>query len=289
MKKIAAILLSVWAMHVWADAPKVVVSILPLYHIAQAVMGDVGSPVLLVPQGASEHAYALKPSQYEAITQADVVIWVGPTLETYLVEALAKVPEKNQMTLLNDRSMIRYALRDTAHDPQTLDPHLWLDPLNAITVATQLEKRLSALDPAHQKLYRRQTEAFVTKIAALNSALAKQLNPFQSAPFVDYHDAFQYFEKRYGLKRLDSISTNPHVPLSATRWIEMSLELKSEHIHCIFSEPQNQSDLLRQLATETQAQLAMLDPIGTTLPAGTDGYVALLTAMANSFSGCLGR
>lgn len=271
-----------------AEGPIVVASILPVYHIAQAVMGKLGHVVLLVPQGASEHAYALKPSQYEAISEADVVIWIGPHLETYLVDALAKVPAQKQMTLIDDKAMIRHNVRGDDHHG-SLDPHLWLDPLNAIRLATQLEKRLSALDPDNKKRYRQQMQAFVSTVSTLNLALDKQLSPVKSVPFVTFHDAFQYFEKRYGLRRLDSVSNNPHVSMSATRWIEMALLLKSEHIHCIFSEPQNQTDLLKQLAADNQAQLGTLDPIGDSLPSGTDGYVALLTGIADSMSACLSK
>ncbi|MFI4956287.1 MAG: zinc ABC transporter substrate-binding protein [Gammaproteobacteria bacterium] len=285
MKKIVGVLLFFLAMAARAEAPTVVVSIMPLYHIAQAVMGKLGSPVLLVPQGASEHAYALKPSQYEAIKNADVVMWIGPGLETYLVDALEVVPPKKQLILINEPAMIRYELRGAGgHDT---DPHLWLDPLNAMTAAKQLSKRLSDIDPEHEKLYKRQTDAFITEIAALNTQLAQKLGPVQSVPYIDYHDAFQYFEKRYGLRRLESISHNPHVPLSATRWIEVGLLLKSEHIRCIFSEPENQTDLLRQLAADHGAKIGTLNPLGAQEPAGTAGYSALLTNIADSLVGCL--
>jgi zinc transport system substrate-binding protein len=286
MKKIVGILLAFLAITAKAEAPTVVVSIIPLYHIAQAVMGKLGSPVLLVPQGASEHAYALKPSQYEAIKNADVVMWVGPSLETYLVDALDAVPKKKQLILMNEPAMIRYELRDT--DGHQLDPHLWLDPLNAMTAAKQLSKYLSDIDPEHEKLYKRQADAFITEIAGLNTKLAQKLAPVQGVPFIDYHDAFQYFEKRYGLRRLESISNNPQVPLSATRWIEVGLLLKSEKIHCIFSEPEHQTDLLKQLAADHGAKISALNPIGDLEPTGTAGYSALLMNITNSLVGCLG-
>lgn len=289
LKKIALLCLACMISVGWADpGPTVVTSILPLYHIAQAVVGTQGNVVLLVPQGASEHAYSLTPSQYEAMNQADVVVWVGPILETYLVDALARVPEKKKMTLMNDRSLIRYDLRsEDQPDEGVLDPHVWLDPLNAVTIATQLTKRLKAIDPAHQKIYARQLDMFAKRISALNTTLDKQLAPFRTVPFVTYHDAYQYFEKRYGLRRIESISANEHVPLSATRWIEMSLLLKSENIHCILSEPQHQTDLLKQLAAENHANVGLVDPLGTKVPAGVEGYVALLTTLSNSIAACL--
>lgn len=295
LKKILAWVFACAIGHACADrspyadtGPSIVTSILPLYHIAEAVVGNQGTVTLLVPQGASEHAFALKPSQYEAIKQADLVIWIGPVLETYLMDALSRVPDKKQMVLMNDPSMIRHHFRtDNPADQATIDPHLWLDPLNAITLATQLEKRLIVLDPDHEKQYRKQADAFVGKISALNASLDKQLAPAKGVPFVSYHDAYQYFEKRYGLRRVESISNNPNVPLSATRWLEMSLLLKSEHVHCIVSEPQHQTDLLTKLAQDHQARVASMDPLGTLMPAGTDGYVRLLTAIGDGFASCL--
>ncbi len=280
------------ATHAFAQAPTVVVSILPLYHIAQAVMGNVGHPVLLVPEGASEHAYALKPSQYAAIQKADVLIWIGPSLETYLTDAIAKVPVSRQMVLLAEPYMLRYPLRqtdDTIPQNVPMDPHLWLDSFNAMTIAKQLEKRLSALDPERQKIYRRNVAKFVEKISALNTELEKKLTPMQSIPFLVYHDAFQYFEKRYGLKRLDSIVLSPTVPIGAKRWLAMSQLVKAEHIPCIFSEPQNHSDTLKQFATENHVKLGVLNPMGAEIPAGTEGYAALLTDIADELVGCLGQ
>jgi zinc transport system substrate-binding protein len=273
-----------------AAAPNVVVSILPLYHIVEAVMGKVGKPVLLVPEGSSEHAYALKPSQYAALASADVVLWVGPALETYLVDPLASVPQTKQIVLINEPTMIRYNVREVgevASGKAQVDPHLWLDAFNAMTVAKQLEKRLSLLDPEHTKIFQRNAAAFIAKISALNTALEQKLESVQSVPYLVYHDAFQYFEKRYGLKRLDSIVMNPHVPVSAARWIEVSHLLKSEHIPCIFSEPQNQTSTLKQFASKDGVKLGVLNPMGAEKPAGTDGYAALLTGIADGLLGCL--
>jgi zinc transport system substrate-binding protein len=273
----------------WADAPTVVVSILPLYHIAQAVMGKAGTPVLLVPPESSEHSYSLKPSQYAALKNADVVIWISPEMETFLVDAMAQVPPAKQMVLINEPTLIRYNLRISGGTLPQKDPHLWLDPLNAMTVAKQLEKRLSALDPEHERLYQHNVDAFIDKISTLNTDLDNRLSPIQSMPYLVYHDAFQYFEKSSGLRRLDSISARPDVPNSAARWVEMSRLLKFEKIHCIFSEPQYQTGQLKQFALENHVELGTLDPIGTEKPSGTEGYAALLNGIADGLIGCLNR
>ncbi|WP_198947901.1 zinc ABC transporter substrate-binding protein [Magnetofaba australis] len=72
-----------------AAKPRVVASIQPIHSIASVVMAGVGEPTLLVAGGGSPHDAALRPSQARALAKADVVFWVGPTLESFLVKSLA--------------------------------------------------------------------------------------------------------------------------------------------------------------------------------------------------------
>ena len=65
-------------------SPEVVVSIKPIHALVAGVMGDAGEPRLIVPGAASPHTYQMRPSEAAALHAADLVVWVGEALETFL-------------------------------------------------------------------------------------------------------------------------------------------------------------------------------------------------------------
>lgn len=71
-----------------AEAPSVVASIKPIHSLLAGVMGGTGRPILLVPGGASPHTFSLRPSDARALEDADIVVWVGEDLESFLVQPL---------------------------------------------------------------------------------------------------------------------------------------------------------------------------------------------------------
>lgn len=89
---ISFLLTSAAALPALAEVPDVVTDIPPVHSLAAAVMGDLGSPVLLLDRGASPHGFQLRPSQMEAVAGADLVLWVGPQLSPWLEKALTARP-----------------------------------------------------------------------------------------------------------------------------------------------------------------------------------------------------
>ena len=71
-----------------AEAPAAVASIKPIHSLLAGVMDGVGRPALLVPGGASPHTFSLRPSDAKALEDADIVVWVGEDLESFLVQPL---------------------------------------------------------------------------------------------------------------------------------------------------------------------------------------------------------
>ncbi len=76
-----------------AEPPSVVASIKPLHSIASAVLGDLATPKLLVQGAASPHGFALKPSQAKDLSNADVVVWIGPELAPSLEKPISSLAE----------------------------------------------------------------------------------------------------------------------------------------------------------------------------------------------------
>ena len=88
---------------------------------------------------------------------------------------------------------------ETAEGVLSFDPHVWLDPENAKAMAAAVAAELAKADPANAATYTANAEAFARSLDALSAAIAAELAPVKDKPYVVFHDAYQYFEKRFGL------------------------------------------------------------------------------------------
>lgn len=282
--------------------PKVVVSIKPVHDLVSTVMAGVGEPALLIPVGADPHDYALAPSQIVAMAEADLIIWVGPDLEIALIKPMESYATKGIM-LLDAPHLVRYEFRSANnwsadHDPGSslegqaphmhMDPHVWLDPNNAIVILQHVADELSARDPQHAALYHRNVEAAVKRITALKAHVMSTITPVQKIPYLVYHDAYQYFERAFDTTDLGSITLHPDIPPTAARLAEINDILKKQSARCIFTEPQVSRGVVEGIATQYGLKVGVLDPMGKANISGIAAYEALLNTLAGSMRTCLG-
>lgn len=286
-----------------AAAPQVTVTIKPLHSLVAAVMDGVAAPRRLLPDGASPHAYALRPSEMRALSSADLVFWMGPALETFLVQPLAALPPSVRRVALMDAPGIQHlparagglwseAEHDHAHDHhdhggRDLDPHVWLDPMNAVAMLRHIAAVLAEIDPAHGQRYTENAHAAEAALRALDARLRERLAPVRALPYVVFHDGYQYFEHRYGLHPVGALSVTPGVSPGARRVRQLRERILSSGARCVFAEPQFQPALAARLTEDTPAQAAVLDPLGMDVPEGPGAYAAILEGLAEALVGCL--
>ncbi|CAO3361551.1 zinc ABC transporter substrate-binding protein [Azospirillum palustre] len=295
------------ALPAWAEAPKVVVSIKPIHSLVAAVMHGVGKPVLLVRGGASPHSYTMKPSDAKALSAADLVVWVGPELEGFLEKPLsANAPKATRLTLMEQKGMTLLQAReggawephDHGHeghdhkdhddDHDELNSHIWLDPANARAIVAATADALAARDPADAEAYRSNADRTLQAIDALDAELKATLAPLKDKPFVVFHDAYQYFEARYDLSAVGSITVSPDRRPSAKRLSAIRAKIAGLNAACVFAEPQFEPTLVRTVVEGTNARTGVLDPEGADLPEGEALYPTLMRNLAASLRGCLG-
>ncbi|CAO3404311.1 zinc ABC transporter substrate-binding protein ZnuA [Azospirillum palustre] len=306
------------ALPAWAEAPKVVVSIKPIHSLVTAVMRGVGDPVLLVRGGASPHSYTMKPSDAKALSAADLVVWVGPELEGFLEKPLkANAPKATRLTLMEQTGLTLLQTREggawEAHDHgheehghkdhdhkghdhaadhdddhDELNSHIWLDPANARAIVTATADALAARDPADAEAYRTNADRTLQAIDALDAELKATLAPLKDKPFVVFHDAYQYFEARYDLSAVGSITVSPDRRPSAKRLSAIRAKIAGLNAACVFAEPQFEPTLVRTVVEGTKAKTGVLDPEGADLPEGEALYPTLMRNLAASLRGCLG-
>jgi len=256
----------------WA-APGVVASIKPVHSLVAAVMEGVGEPDLIVDGSASPHTYALKPSDADALQNADLVFWTGHGLELFLGDALETLSTGADVVELAAAPGIvllpvreggafeahehddQHHAHDAIHDHDGAedhamkgeqsaddehgegDMHFWLDPENAKLMVTQIATSLALADPANASNYQTNAEAQLVRLDELEAEIDAMLAPVKDKPFIVFHDAYQYFEARFGLNLAGSITVTPDTMPGAARIDELKTRLVELGAACVFAEP----------------------------------------------------
>ena len=296
-----------------AEVPRVVASIKPIHSLVAAVMGDLGSPALIVKGAASAHTYSLKPSDARAIEAADIVFWTGPDMEVFLADALATLAPRATVVALGQVSGIdllpkrqggMFEVHDHGDETQAhhhdeaephghahgeYDMHMFLDPANARAMVSAIAATLSAADPANAATYAANAAAENAALDQLIADIDAKLAPVRDKPIVVFHDAFQYFERRFGLNVAGSITVSPETMPGADRITRVRDKLGTLQTACVFAEPQFDARIVDVLVEGTPAGRGVLDPEGADLEEGPGLYPALLNAMADSLVACLSR
>ena len=172
-----------------------------------------------------------------------------------------------------------------AHGEHNL--HIWLDPHIAKRIVEAAVARLSEQDPTHAAQYRSNGEAVLARLDALDAELAEAMQSIRELPFIVFHDAYHYFEDRYGLNAAGSITVSPDRAPGAKRLSEIREKLADAGAVCVFSEPQFEPALVDTVVEGTAARTGVLDPIGADIEPGPDAYETLLRNLANNLRDCL--
>ena len=173
------------------------------------------------------------------------------------------------------------------HEHGRFDAHIWLDPENAKAMVHAIEEALAAADPDNAATYKANAAAMMARLDGLVGEVDKELEPVKDKGFIVFHDAYQYFETRFGLKATGSITVSPEVMPGAERVSEIRGKVKELGAACVFAEPQFEPRLVATVTEGTQAKSAVLDPLGSGLADGPDLYFQLIRTMATSFRDCL--
>ncbi|MDI7863532.1 zinc ABC transporter substrate-binding protein ZnuA [Rhizobiaceae bacterium n13] len=173
------------------------------------------------------------------------------------------------------------------HDHEGHDMHVWLDPVNAKAMTAEIAATLAAADPANAERYEANAEKLEAKLDALDQEIAATVSPVKDKPFVVFHDAYQYLEKRYGLKVAGSITISPENVPGAERVAEIHKKVIDLGATCVFAEPQFEPKLVGVVLEGTPAKSGTLDPEGATLQAGPELYFELMRGTASSLKDCL--
>lgn len=177
---------------------------------------------------------------------------------------------------------------DHGHDHSGTDPHAWLDPVNAALWLGAIADKLSRLDPDNAAHYAANATRAQAGLTALEADIAARMAPLRGK-FIVFHDAYHYFEARFGVEAAGAISLSDAAPPGPARVAEIRDLVADQSITCVFAEPQFNRGLVDAVFEGTGVTIGVIDPIGATLSPGGALYGALLEGMAASFEACLGN
>ncbi|ANI29092.1 zinc ABC transporter substrate-binding protein [Yersinia entomophaga] len=288
----------------------VVTSIRPLGFIAASIADGVLPTEVLLPDGASPHDYALRLSDVQRLRQAELVIWVGPEMEAFLIKPLTQVPASKQIAVSQLTQVAALLMKgdehdehegehDTHHDDHAANNdepghhhgkynmHVWLSPEIAKLTAIAIHDRLLELMPQNRDKLDANLRRFEDQLAQSDKKIANMLKPVQGKGYFVFHDAYGYFEKHFGLAPLGHFTVNPEIQPGAQRLLQIRTQLVEQKAVCVFAEPQFRPAVINAVAKGTQVRSGTLDPLGSGIALGKDSYTEFLSQLSDQYESCL--
>ncbi len=272
----------------------VVVSIKPLHSLVASVMQGVGTPTLLLEGNSSPHTYSLKPSDAEKLQQAQVIFWIGHELEAFLEKPIQSLAQNaTALALIETPGIKKLAVRESEHeeghdhDEHSVDAHIWLDPENAKAMVKVIAATLTEVDPPNAKRYAANAEITLQDLAWLSEDITAMLATGKKQGFIVFHDAYHYFEKRFGVAAAGAIAIHPENPPGAEAIVAMRQRLASGGIGCVFAEPQFDNKLVKVITEGSSVRAETLDPLGADVEPGPLLYWIAMRNLATNMTDCL--
>jgi len=238
----------------------VVSTVSPITNIIYNVGGDRISLQGIVPEGVNSHTFEPVPSDAKLLAQADLIFVNGLKLEeptVKLAEANKKagteIIELGSQTITPDQYVYDFSFPEAGGSP---NPHLWMNPLNALRYAEIARDVLAKRDPANADYYRANYTAFQARVEQLDQVLKQALAtiPEENRRLLTYHDSFAYFAPRYGLTVIGAIQPSDFAEPSAQDVANLIRQIRQEKVPAIFGSEVFPSPVLEQIANETGAR-----------------------------------
>jgi zinc transport system substrate-binding protein len=308
-----------------ASELRVAVDIAPVHSIVSQVVGDKVDLNLIVPVNASPHDHAMRPSEAYNLSKADVVIWVGEGLTPWLegpIEKLAPTARHIELLGLPETQVLQFRegagfgkhshgehFPEEEHDDHEThkeegheeghegehadnhddhaqgDPHVWLDPQNAIAWAYVIADALGEEDPKNSAVYDANAKAFAQRITVVLDEITQQLEVVKGLSFIVFHDAFHNFEQRFGIEAVGAISDSDAVPPSPKRIALVRDLAAGQNVRCVLAGPLPNKGLVRAVAGDVQ--IVEADETGAGFDLGPDLYENLLRSIGTALATCL--
>ena len=262
-------------------APRVAATIRPLQFIAAAITDGISEVALILGAGQDPHEIALRPSERRAVADADIVLWVGPALELPLSDLLS-VHDGKVLTLQEMREL---TLIETASGP---DPHLWLNPQQALLIARSLQQTLTQLDTVNAEHYANNLTAFAWQLETVDTEIRNGIARINDSRWAVEHHAYRYFEAAYDLPEPLVLKESDNREPGLRTVTAFRNRLQDSGLTCIVAEPGANADELRTLLGNDDLEIRVVDPLGLEIPVSANAFTTLIAQLAANLLSCMG-
>ena len=291
---------------------EILASVRPLGFIASSIADGVTQTQILVPPGASPHDYNLKLSDIQKVKSADLVLWIGEDVDSFLTKSVSQLEGKNVLTIseLNELAPLLSKAAHHHHDESEhhhhhehgidahghhheeqndleINWHVWYSPEISRIVAQKVADKLTVQFPNKQERIVRNLAEFNRTLSLQSDKIKAQLAPFNDKGFFVFHDAYGYFNDAYGLNQTGYFTINPLVAPGAKTLAHIKEEITEHRVRCLFTEPQFTPKVVESLSKNADVNVGRLDPMGEAVELGPNSYANFLQFTADSYAECL--
>ncbi|PCI08436.1 MAG: hypothetical protein COB77_02350 [Gammaproteobacteria bacterium] len=279
------------------SASTIVTTIKPLHSLVAHITDGIDNAVLLMRHNTSPHHYNMRPSERRLLADAQVIIWVGPSMESYLTKVIRQQKATTKIISALQASDLKLLDKRHAHSHESqpdatfknhsdnIDPHLWLSTHNAAAISKHIARQLMILNPGKSEQYNKNLNGLLNKIEQTKKAIHLQLTD-SNAPFIAYHDAFQYFVIENQLNQVASVSFSDEANVSLKKIRQIKTRIDTENIQCLVYQAPKPA-IIKTLADKTSINAIELDPLGVYSKNDKNTWFDIMQNMTQNFNRCL--
>ena len=276
-----------------AEPLKVIASIFPVSDMLSQIGGSEITVITAISPGMSPHTFEPTPGLLRSFSTARLFFMIGAGLEFWADKFIGSSTSKPDIVVLSEGIDM---IQDIGHDHETSDtnnrqetsvehtethhqsanPHIWLDPVNAQSMARKIIEALSKADQGHAELYAQRGNAYIRELERLDVEIHKQIEAFRIRNYVAFHPAWDYFSRRYGLKCVGVIEASPGRNPTPKQIRQIVQNIRENKIQAVFAEPQFNPKVAEVIANEAGVKVLMLDPMGGPELTGRSNYLELM-------------
>ncbi len=257
------------------DRPLVVASIKPLALMAGDLAGDWLAVETLLATNQEPHHVSLSVSQRRKLAQADLVLWVGPELESFLAKLIGQLPAERRLGF--GETAAGAGVRLNPHDA-----HYWLNPALAAVFYRALAAKLQQRFPDKAAGIEQRLARSLAEVDRVSDRLRQRLAPHRSRQLIVDHQAYGYFADYFQLAIVGSLVDESGVAAGARSVVALAERVDTA---CIAVEQYPPGRAAAKMAETLDVGIVAIDPLGGDLD-DQIGYPALLEAVGLGFERC---
>jgi zinc transport system substrate-binding protein len=261
---------------------RVAADIAPLADFCREVGGDRVEVEMIIPAGASPHAYELTTGQMKYLSQADVLVINGLDLTPWADDIFTALDNPGLITVVAGEEApkgdLLPAAQDDHHEHGIYNPHVWLDPNLATYIVEAIRDAFIEAEPVDESTYRANADSYIKELEGLDGWIRKEVSGYNSLKFVSFHPSWTYFARRYGLDQVAVIEELPGKEPTADEIAVLVDSIIEQGVRAIFAEPQLNPQAAEVIAEEAggQVEVKILDPLGDPDDPSTGTYLEMM-------------